>query len=317
MYKELKVSVVVPALNEEDLIREMLLSIPGFVDKIYVVDDGSIDRTGKIVQDRCHEDGRINLIIHERNMGVGAAIVHGYRASLDANMDLVVVMAGDNQMDPNAMPSLLDPLAERTADYSKGNRLHGQEYRKGMSRWRFLGNSLLTFLTRISSGYWDLADPQNGYTAISRKALKSIDLDSVYPGYGYCNDLLAKLNVEGFRVVDAVIPARYGKEKSKIKYRRYIPRVSNLLLKNFFWRLNTKYMRKGFRPLVLLYILGILLVAVGLAAEMHTLYSGYILGGNTSAESIFLFFVIVLIGMHSLLFAMYFDKQDDRRLRKP
>lgn len=317
MYKELKVSVVVPALNEEDLIREMLLSVPVFVDKIYVVDDGSTDRTGKIVQDQCHEDGRINLIIHERNMGVGAAIVHGYRASLDANMDLVVVMAGDNQMDPNAMPSLLDPLAERTADYSKGNRLYGREYRKGMSGWRFLGNFLLTFLTRISSGYWDLTDPQNGYTAISCKALKAINLDSVYPGYGYCNDLLVKLNVEGFKVVDVVIPARYGNERSKIRYRRYIPRVSNLLLKNFFWRINVKYIRKGFRPLVILYILGIVLVAVGIVAEMHALYRGYILGGHPSVESILSFFVIVLIGMQSFLLAIHFDKQDNRRLREP
>jgi hypothetical protein len=189
---------------------------------------------------------------------------------------------------------LLDPLAEKDADYSKGNRLDGRKYWNGMSRWRFLGNSLLTFLTRISSGYWDLTDPQNGYTAISSNALKAIDLDSVYPGYGYCNDLLVKLNVEGFRVIDVVMPARYGREKSKIRYRRYIPRVSNLLLKNFFWRLKVKYMYKGFRPLVLLYILGILLVAVGLVAEMHSLYLGYILDGYPVVDSVISFFIIIL-----------------------
>ena len=317
MYKEMSVSVVIPALNEEALIEETLLAIPNFVDKIYVVDDGSTDRTGEIVKALSNEYDRIHLITHKHNMGVGAAIIHGYHASLDAGMDVAVVMAGDNQMDPDAMPSLLDPLAGKAADYSKGNRLSGQEYRKGMSRLRFLGNFLLTFLTRISSGYWDLTDPQNGYTAISCKALKAIELDSVYPGYGYCNDLLVKLNVEGFRVVDVIIPARYGNERSKIRYRRYIPRVSNLLLKNFFWRLKVKYIYRGFRPFVLLYILGIILFTLGMVAELHFLYRGYILGGYPSVESIPSFFIIILIGMQSFLFAMHFDRQDNRRLREP
>jgi hypothetical protein len=135
-------------------------------------------------------------------------------------MDIIVKMDGDNQMDPEQLPNLLEPIVERRANYTKGNRLLSQEYRSGMSKWRFLGNSMLTFLTKIGSGYWQMRDPQNGYTAISKSALGRINLDSIYPYYGYLNDILVKLNVyDGHRVVDVVMPARYGGERSSIKYR--------------------------------------------------------------------------------------------------
>ncbi|MBA7633202.1 hypothetical protein ES703_40764 [subsurface metagenome] len=160
-------------------------------------------------------------------------------------MDVIVVMAGDNQMDPDYLPDILAPVVEGRADYSKGNRLLSPESRRGMSRWRLFGNLVLTFLNKVASGYWHVVDPQNGYTAISRRTLERIDLDSIYPWYGYPNDMLIKLNVYGFRVVDVPHPARYGNEKSKITYGKYILKVSWLLLKGFFWRLKMKHIQTG------------------------------------------------------------------------
>lgn len=244
MYQQKTIAVVVPAYKEEELIGETLSSIPEYVDRIYAVDDGSPDRTFNIIQKMAEKDSRIVPIKVTKNGGVGATIVTGYKRSLEDGMDVVVVMAGDNQMDPDYLPDILAPVVEGRADYSKGNRLLSPEYRRGMSRWRLFGNLLLTILNKVASGYWHIVDPQNGYTAISRRTLESIDLDAIYPWYGYPNDMLIKLNVYGFRVVDVPHPARYGNEKSKITYGKYILKVSWLLLKGFFWRLNMKYTQR-------------------------------------------------------------------------
>lgn len=239
MYKNKKIGVVVTAYNEEALITDALKGIPLEVDRVYVVDDASTDKTRKIVEN--YVNGRVCLLCHEDNKGVGATITTGYKKALEERMDIVMVMAGDNQMDGKYFPHLLAPILSGKADYAKGNRLSHITHREGMSNWRFFGNWLLTMLTKVASGYWDIRDPQNGYTAITRECLSRIDLDKLYPRYGYCNDLLVKLNTGGFKVTDVPMPARYGNEISKIRYRKYIVKVSWLLLKSFLWRLKTKY----------------------------------------------------------------------------
>lgn len=241
MYQGKRLAVVVPAYNEENLVADTLKNMPAEADRIYVVDDASTDTTREIV--RTIEDQRIKLLCNNRNLGVGGAIVAGYRKALGEDMEIIVVMAGDNQMDRQYLPMLLTPVLSGEADYAKGNRLSRPAYRKGMSAWRQSGNWMLTVLTKIASGYWRIGDPQNGYTAVTGDALKKIGLESVYPRYGYCNDLLVKLNVAGCRVVDVPIPARYGREKSKINYVGYICRVSFLLLRCFLHRIRLKYLR--------------------------------------------------------------------------
>jgi len=314
MYREHRIGVVVPAYNEEMLIGETLNNIPAYVDKIYVVDDGSTDKTVEVVEGFAENDGRTILIRHEENKGVGAAIVSGYKKALEDGTDVVAVMAGDNQMDAAFLPSLLDPIIEGEADYAKGNRLLSPEYRRGMSKWRFFGNSILTFLTKMASGYWQLMDPQNGYTAISEQALERINLDLIYPWYGYCNDLLVKLNVYGFRVVDVPHPARYGKEKSKIKYSKYIPKVSWLLLKDFLWRLKMKYVVLSFHPLVLFYLFGVILGVSGFLGGIYSLYYKFVLGGSIFVRGV-LSLLIFIIGLQFLLFAILFDMQQENSKR--
>ena len=241
MYQGYKLGIVVPAYNEAKLISETLESMPQSADRIYVVDDGSTDNTRQIIQGFNGE--RFCMLSNGHNRGVGAAIATGYKKALEENIDIVVVMAGDNQMDAKHLPELLAPIIKGEADYAKGNRLSRPAHRRGMSNWRFFGNWVLTLLTKIASGYWTIRDPQNGYTAITREALKRIDLHKIYPGYGYCNDLLVRLNVTNCQVADVPIPARYGKEKSKIRYSLFITMVSSLLLRGFLWRLRMKYFK--------------------------------------------------------------------------
>lgn len=243
MYKGKKIGVVVPAYNEEMLIELVISSMPAYIDKIYVVDDASTDNTQQITSDLASQNGRVVLIRHRVNMGVGAAIASGYRRALEDNIDISVVMAGDHQMDGEYLPNLLAPIIQGKADYAKGNRLSRLADRKGMSNWRFLGNWVLTVLTKITSGYWKIRDPQNGYAAITRQALEKINLDRLHPQYGYCNDLLVKLGVAGCKVSDVPIPARYNNERSKIKYGVFITKVAPLLLRGFLWRVRMKYLR--------------------------------------------------------------------------
>jgi glycosyltransferase involved in cell wall biosynthesis len=309
-YRNRTIGVVVPAFNEELLINATLNSIPKYVDRIYVVDDCSNDRTAEIAEEFEKNDSRFKYIKHNKNMGVGAAIITGYKEALRDKIEIAAVMAGDNQMDPENLPSLLDPIVDENADYTKGNRLLHSHFRIGMSNWRFFGNTILTFLTKMASGYWHLMDPQNGYTAISIKALERINPDSIYSWYGYCNDLLVRLNVFGFKVKDVVMPARYGSEKSKIKYGRYICKVSWLLFRDFFWRLKMKYVWMSFHPLVIFYLIGILLTPVGIFGGIYAIYYKFFLGGDIFVRGV-LSLLIFIIGIQFLSFAMFFDMQTD------
>jgi glycosyltransferase involved in cell wall biosynthesis len=241
MFQGKKIGVTVPAYNEEALIVSVVQNMPPYVDRIYLVNDGSTDGTGRIVSEMCRDDDRLVLIDHQTNRGVGAAIATGYKKCLEEGMDIALVMAGDNQMDPAELPRLLAPIIRGEADYCKGNRMSSLRHMKGMPLWRRFGNWLLKWATRVSSGNHEIMDPQNGYAAASAEALQRIDLDSLYPYYGYCNHLLAKFTVAGVRAVEVPIPARYQGEKSKIRYSKYIPRVGWLLLTTYVWRMNMKW----------------------------------------------------------------------------
>jgi glycosyltransferase involved in cell wall biosynthesis len=203
-----RVAVVVPAHDEEHLVTTTLGSIPGFVDRVIVVNDGSSDETAARV--RAFGDPRVELVEHERNRGVGAAIVTGYKRALEEDLDVVCVMAADNQMDPGDLEALVRPVARGEVDYAKANRLVTGQAWELIPRTRYLGNAVLSMLTKIASGYWHVADSQSGYTATGKDTLAALDLDRVYTGYGFPNDMLVHLNVVSARVRD--IPSRpvYG-----------------------------------------------------------------------------------------------------------
>ncbi|HYM65907.1 MAG TPA: glycosyltransferase family 2 protein, partial [Patescibacteria group bacterium] len=234
-----RVGVVVPAYNEERQIDSVLETMPDFVDRVFVIDDCSKDRTSERVTRWVKRLGsRVDLIQHHKRSGVGAAIKSGYRAALDSGIEVVAVMAGDGQMDPQELPTSLEPVASGRAAYSKGNRLTSGVAWQKTPRVRYLGNAFLSLLTKIASGDWHVADTECGYTAISASALRAVDLDDLYHSYGYTNDLLIRLNVHNLRVTDVNITPRYGiGERSSAKVWKVVPSVSVLLVRGFFFRM--------------------------------------------------------------------------------
>jgi len=262
---------------------------------------------------------RIYPIHHERNRGVGGAIKTGYQQALQDGIEVVAVMGGDGQMRPEELSSYLDPVIEGEVDYAKGNRLLHPEFRENMPTLRVFGNWILTFLTKIASGYWRTMDPQNGYTAISREALEAVDIGRMYEDYGYCNDLLVRLNVAELRVGDVPREANYGEETSSIRYHTYIPRVSAMLLRDFLWRLRVKYLVRRFHPLTLLYGVGASATAYGavsllrgvLSRTRRTESDG---NGNStpvSGERVSSNVLLVVVGWVAMILAMIFDLEEN------
>jgi glycosyltransferase involved in cell wall biosynthesis len=241
MYNGRKVGVVILAYNVAEFIEDTIKGVPDFMDKIYVVDDGNVDKTPEIVKSLNHN--RVKLIRHETNRGPGAALNTGYNAALEDRMDIIAKVDGDGQMPLDQIENIIIPIVEGKADYTKGDRLSNRYNRQGMPRFRLVGNLLLTWLTRIASGYWHLNDTQNGFTAISSTALQQMDL-KLYPYYGYLNDILIQMNVHSARVVDVPMPAKYGKERSSIHLTKYVSKVSLLLLSGLFWRLKETYLKR-------------------------------------------------------------------------
>jgi glycosyltransferase involved in cell wall biosynthesis len=308
-----RVAVVVPAHDEEQLIVTTLEGIPAFVDRVIVVDDGSRDTTAERV--RRLADPRVELVSHERRAGVGAAIVTGYKRALGEGLDVVCVMAGDNQMDAADLAALAGPVARGELDYAKANRLFTGQAWTLIPRSRYLGNAVLSMLTKIASGYWHVADSQSGYTAIGKDMLAQLDLDRVYTGYGFPNDLLVHLNVWNARVRDFPSRPVYGVgERSGIRYRHVVPRISWLLLKGFFWRLREKYVIRDFHPLIFFYGFGLLSTLVGGILGLVEL--GFRLAGNqVSVGTVVLVALLLLSGSQFMLFAMWFDMESNKDLR--
>jgi glycosyltransferase involved in cell wall biosynthesis len=307
------VAVVVPAHDEEHLIATTLAGIPDFVDKIYVVDDGSRDATAE--RARATGDARVEVVPHDRNRGVGAAIVTGYQRALADGIDATGVMAADNQMDPADLELLALPVVRGELDYAKANRLVTGEAWNLIPRTRYLGNAVLSMLTKIASGYWHVADSQSGYAVISNGMLGALDLDRVYTNYGFPNDFLVHLNVENARVRDFPSRPIYGVgERSGIRYRKVVPRISWLLVKAFFWRLREKYVIRDFHPLVFFYAFGFLSTLAGLVLGIVEI-AYRIAGFQVSVGTVVLIALLLISGSQFMLFAMWFDMESNKDLR--
>ncbi|BHH82927.1 glycosyltransferase family 2 protein [Desulforhopalus sp. 52FAK] len=315
MYKKKKIAIVIPAYNEEKLIGKVVETIPDFVDYIIIVDDSSTDDTVSIVKDLSKTNVRIVFLAHETNRGVGAAISSGYIWARDNAIDVTAVMAADFQMDPNDLPRILDPVCNEKCDYSKGNRLFRGESWEMIPKYRFIGNSILSLMTKIASGYWNIADSQSGYTAISLVALQHIDLESIYPRYGMPNDLLIKLNIANFRVKDVSIRPVYNVgEKSGIKVRKVLFTIPWILFKGFWSRMFQKYVIRDFHPLVFFYCMGVILPPIGFVLGLYLLLVRFMGAGVAPTSALFSAFLIIS-GLQSLFFAMWFDMEYNKNLQ--
>jgi glycosyltransferase involved in cell wall biosynthesis len=318
MFEGRHVSVVVPAYNEEKLIGQVLETMPGFVDRIVVVDDASSDGTATTLECAQRRYGeRLQVIRHSTNGGVGAAIVTGYKAALANGSDngVVAVMAGDAQMDPSDLARLILPLVRDHADYTKGNRLFTGQAWKVIPRHRYLGNAVLSLLTKIASGYWHVADSQSGYTAVTSEALRVLQLDRLYQRYGFPNHLLVELNNYDFRVRDVPVRPVYNiGEVSGIRLPRVIPTLGWLLIKCYFWRIKEKYIIRDFHPLVFFLALGLLLTGGGFALGVYILYLRVVSGALSPNAVVFDAFCLIM-GVQMLFFAMWMDMERNKGLR--
>jgi glycosyltransferase involved in cell wall biosynthesis len=314
MFKDKSVAVIVPAYNEEKLIGRVISTMPDFVDKVIVINDGSSDRTESVVRELMKKKDNILLLNHKSNEGLGKSLIDGYLKGLKLEADIIAVMAGDAQMDPLDLPKVLDPIAEGRADYVKGNRLLSDETGQVMPRYRFFGNSILTLLTKFATGYWHLIDPQCGYTAISNKALRMIDIKQMTKGFGYNAHLLNMLNLRNCKVKDVVVRPIYGEAKSGIKSITYIPKVSWLLLKLYLRRMVRKYLIREFHPLIFFYLfsfVNIILISIPLLVRFFYMYANQ---GEAPRTTMTILFFSLMIGFLSFFFGMWMDMEDNKKL---
>jgi glycosyltransferase involved in cell wall biosynthesis len=306
MYRGKSVAVVMPAHNEEKLIARAISSVPDFVDHIVVVDDASTDETA--TRAMATGDVRVHLVEHEVNTGVGGAIIDGHKVAIGLEADINVVMAGDAQMDPVYLPALLDPIVNDGYGFTKANRFYSRQALIGMPAIRVLGNIVLSFATKLASGYWNLFDPQNGYTAITREALSMIDLDRVARRYSFENDLLIWLGIAGIRAKDVPIPSVYGDEVSGMRLRKVVPEISHLLFMGFWRRIFLKYVLMSFSPIALLLFTGLFLCTFGLAVGIWALVVTPS-GVAPTAGTVLLAVGPLLVGINMLVHALSLDIQ--------
>ena len=313
MHKNKTICVVVPAHNEETQISSVIRTMPAYVDAIVVIDDASADKTVQVVEKEMQRIEKLHLIKHVSNQGVGGAIASGYKWARDHEMDVAAVMAGDGQMAPEDLEKIIEPIVNGEADYSKGNRLFFGDAWNMIPHYRYLGNSFLSLMTKIASGYWHVADSQSGFTAIALIALKRIDPDSIYNYYGMPNDLLIKLNQHDFKVCDVNIKPVYNiGERSGIRLNKVIPRISWLLFKGFWKRLFFKYVIRDFHPLVFFYLLSTFLFMLSIPLGIRLVYIWVVKNDIPDMNALALFFTLIS-GLQTAFFGMWFDMEYNKK----
>jgi glycosyltransferase involved in cell wall biosynthesis len=311
MYRNKTIALVIPAYNEERLIQPTLKEVPECVDKVYVVDDLSTDNMAAVVRTIAKQDQRIQLIQHQHNIGPGQSIITGYGAASADGYEVVVVVGGDYQMPYNEIEQIMDPVIDGEADYAKGNRfLHWDKTKAKMPKLRIFANLLITAITKFASGYFKIMDVVDGYTAISKDAIDRVNWDKAWKKYGYPMDFLIQLNTYGLRVKDVPRTPVYieGERQSQIKGFSYALKVTPMLIRGFFRRLVYKYLYLNFHPLVFFYFLGITLLPLGVVLGLNLVYAEFF-GNGVSGPTATLCALMVITGLHSLIFAMWFDME--------
>jgi glycosyltransferase involved in cell wall biosynthesis len=311
MYKGHRVTTILPAYNEAPFVGQVIATIPHFVDHIIVVDDCSEDGTREAAL--VSGDSRLVTLTTSQNEGVGGATILGYRKAIELGSNVMVKMDGDGQMDPAYLPLLLDAIIEHGYDYAKGNRFLATESLRLMPKRRLFGNILLTFLTKMASGYWHVFDPQNGYTAIKAEALRVLDLNAIHKRYFFENDMLIHLNFFGFRVRDVAIPARYGNEQSNLSIMHAGWTFPALLIRRCFHRIYQKYVLRDFSPIALFLFLGLILFLWGALFGVYLWMRTAVTGTATPIGTIMLALLPLILGFQLLLQGIVLDIQETPR----
>lgn len=311
MFHDSRVHVVIPAYNVAAHIGAVLRGLPDFVDAVTVVNDGSTDDTAAAVQ--ATSDRRVTLLESPANEGVGGAMVRGFRHALGQGEGILVKMDGDGQMDPADLPRLLEPIVDGRCEYAKGNRFLRSRELDIMPRARLAGNFVLTFLTKLASGYWNVFDPQNGYLAIASGTLRLLDLDRLSRRYFFENDMLINLNIFDARVRDVAMSSRYGGERSSMRLARILCSFPYHLFHGYWYRFYRKHVLRDFSPVALFMLTGLPLLAWGTGFGAYTWVQSWLHVQFASAGTVMLSVLPFLVGFELVLQALVLEIRDTPR----
>jgi dolichol-phosphate mannosyltransferase len=301
------IAVVIPCYRVTRSITRVISRIGPEVSWIICVDDACPEGSGRIVREQCASDPRVSVITRERNGGVGAATCTGYAAAVKAGAEVIVKIDGDGQMDPTLIADFAAPIARGEADYVKGNRFFSIETLLEMPRARILGNAGLSFITKLSTGYWDLFDPANGYTAIHAGVIEAIPLEKVHPRFFFESDLLFRLGILRARVIELPMVGHYSNEKSNLSETRTLMTFPMLHLRNFVKRILYMYFLRGFNLASLNLVMGAVLTVFGALFGIVKWWQSLELGQVATAGTVMLAGLPVLVGLQMLLVFLAHD----------
>ncbi len=305
-YSKYKISVVIPCYREKAHVLEVISRVPDYVDNIICVDDSCPDKTGDFIKQNSIDD-RIVVITHDDNKGVGGAMISGYKAALEASSDIIVKIDGDGQMEPELLPQFINLIINNNADYTKGNRFFDVENISSMPMLRLIGNAALSFMSKLSTGYWKIFDPNNGFTAINAKVLKHIPLNKINDGYFFESDMLFRLNTLHAVVVDIPMVAKYGKETSHVNIFNSLFIFSFFHSKNFFKRIIYNYFLRDFSVASLEWIVGPLMIAFSLFFGIYKWIESVNNDMSATAGTVMLAALPMIVGIQMILSALSYD----------
>lgn len=300
------ISVVIPCYRTRNQILDVLKNIGPDISRIYVVDDCCPDHTGDYVSRNCR-DSRVIIIKNKKNLGVGGATITGYRRALEDKAEIIIKLDSDGQMNPALIPTLVSPLIEGRADYTKGNRFYLLEYLKNMPRIRIFGNAVLSLITKVSTGYWNIMDPTNGFTAIHSKVLRLLPLNKLDNRYFFESDMLFRLNIIKAVVMDIPLISLYNNETSNLN----IPAVSLLFpgkhLLRFMKRIFYNYFLREFNLGTVHLVGSCILMGGGTVFGIYQWYKNYQVGIATTSGNVMLAALPILLGFNLLIGALNYD----------
>ena len=304
-----RVAVVIPCYRVRRYILDVIRGIGPDVSAIFVVDDACPEQTAALIRQEC-TDGRVKVLTHAENQGVGGAMITGYKAALADGADVIVKIDGDGQMDPALIPRFIRPIVGGDADYTKGNRFYDLAFLSAMPRARLFGNAMLSFVNKMASGYWDIMDPTNGYSAIHRTALAALPLEKLDHGYFFESDMLFRLYTIRAVVRDVPTPARYQGETSNLRIGHVAVEFPLKYLRAAFKRIFYAYFLRDFNAGTLQLFLGLLIAGSGATYGAARWIHSSITGVPTTSGAVMLAALPVLVGVQLLLGALNFDVQN-------
>lgn len=306
MATQQKIAVVIPSFKVRNQILDVISNIGPEVDRIYVVDDCCPQTTGNYVKENCN-DSRVTVIFNAINLGVGGAVMNGYSAAIQDNMSIIVKVDGDGQMDPNLISQFVAPIINGEADYTKGNRFFDLEEIHSMPKMRLFGNAILSFMTKFSSGYWDLFDPTNGFTAIHRDVAKHLPFNKISNRYFFETDILFRLNTLRAVVIDIPMDAKYGDEESNLKISKIVGEFLFKHMRNFSKRIFYNYYLRNMSLASLELPLGLIMLLTGTFFGLSHWVTSVGSGIPTPAGTVMLSALPIILGTQFLLAFVGYD----------